>query len=112
MLVWYMVGAWQLNLKCSWTVQYQNGIVKDPFHDLVEGKLFSFTSEEDRMRILLQLVITFLLKEGGQLLVLYGSWTQVGIPAGNFNFNIRFQLESKAYILFVTKIFHDKYSTC
>ena len=56
---------------------------KRPFYyDVLEGKLFTFTSEESRVRIQINLLITFL-KSGGQLWALEGYWTQVGIATGH-----------------------------
>ena len=49
------------------------------FHyNAVEGRHFLITSEEDRVRVDLELLISFL-KEDGQLWLLHDLWTQVGI---------------------------------
>ena len=56
---------------------------KRPFYyDVLEGKPFAFTTEESRVRIQINLLITFL-KNGGQLWALEDYWTQVGIATGH-----------------------------
>ena len=56
---------------------------KKPFYyDVLEGKPFTFTSEESRVRIQNNLLMTFL-KSGGQLWALEDHWTQVGIATGH-----------------------------
>ena len=56
---------------------------KRPFHyDVLEGKPFTFTTEESRVRIQINLLMTFL-KSGGQYWALEDYWTQVGIPTGH-----------------------------
>ena len=56
---------------------------KRPFyHDILEGKLFTFTTEESRVRIQINLLMTFL-KSGGQLWALEDYWTQVGFATGH-----------------------------
>ena len=52
------------------------------FCNAVEGKHFLITSEEDRVRVELQLLITFM-EEDVQLWVLDDLRTKVGILAGN-----------------------------
>ena len=56
---------------------------KRPFYyDVLEGKPFTFTTEESRVRIQINLLLTFL-KSGGQLWALEYYWTQVGIATGH-----------------------------
>ena len=56
---------------------------KRPFYyDVLEGKPFAFTSEESRVRIQINLLVTFL-KSEGQLWALEDYWTQVGIATGH-----------------------------
>ena len=56
---------------------------KRPFYyDVLEGKSFTFTSEESRVRIQISLLMT-LLKSGGQLWDLEDYWTQLGIATGH-----------------------------
>ena len=56
---------------------------KRPFYyDVLEGKPFTLTTEESRVRIQINLLLTFL-KSGGQLWALEDYWTQVGIAAGH-----------------------------
>ena len=52
------------------------------YYDVLEGKSFPFTSEESRVRIQINLLMTFL-KSGGQLWALEDYWTQVGIATGH-----------------------------
>ena len=52
------------------------------FYDVLDGKPFSFTTEESRIRIQINLLMTFL-KSGGQLWALEDYWTQVGIATGH-----------------------------
>ena len=55
---------------------------KKPFyHDAPEGKPFTFTTEEARIRIQISLLKTFL-KSGGQLWAFEDDWTQVGVAIG------------------------------
>ena len=55
---------------------------KRPFsYDVVEGKLFIFTREEDRVRFQPQLITTFL-EGGGHLWMLDDLWTEVGVLTG------------------------------
>ena len=55
---------------------------KRPFHyDVLEGNPFLFTTEEDRIRIQINL-LTIFLKSGGQLWALEEYWTQVGVATG------------------------------
>ena len=51
------------------------------YYDVLEGKPFTFTTEESRVRIQINLLMTFL-KSGGQLWALEDYWTQVGIATG------------------------------
>ena len=56
---------------------------KRPFHyDVLEGKPFTFTTEETRVRLEINLLMTFL-KSGGQRWALEDYWTQVGIATGH-----------------------------
>ena len=56
---------------------------KRPFYyDVLEGKPFTFTTEEDRIRIQINL-LTIFLKSGGQLWALEDYWTQVGVATGH-----------------------------
>ena len=56
---------------------------KRPFYyDVLEGKPFTFTNEESRIRIQINSLMTFL-KSGGQLWALKDYWTQVGIATGH-----------------------------
>ena len=56
---------------------------KGPFYyDMLEGKPFTFTSDQSRVRIQINLLMTFL-KSGGQLWALEDYWTQVGIATGH-----------------------------
>ena len=56
---------------------------KRPFYYVVlEGKTFTFTTEEDRIRIQINF-LTIFLKSGGQLWALEDSWTQVGVATGH-----------------------------
>ena len=56
---------------------------KRPFyHDVLEGKPFTFTTEESQVRIHINLLMTFL-KSGGQLWALEDYWNQVGIATGH-----------------------------
>ena len=56
---------------------------KRPFYyDVLEGKPFTFTSEESRVRIQINILMTFL-ENGGQLRALEDYWTQVGIATGH-----------------------------
>ena len=66
---------------------------KRPFYyDVLEGKPFTFTTEESRVPIQINLLRTFL-RSGGQLWALEDYWTQVGIATGhsaaiaNFNWS-------------------------
>ena len=52
------------------------------FYDVVEGKLFTFTTESTRIRIQIELLLVFL-KSGGQLWALDEYWTQVGVLTGH-----------------------------
>ena len=56
---------------------------KRPFYyDVLEGKPFTFTTEEDR-RIRVQInFLTIFLRSGGQLWALEDYWTQVGVATG------------------------------
>ena len=55
---------------------------KRPFHyDVLEGKPFTFTTEEDRIRIQINL-LTIFLRSGGQLWALEDYWTQFGVATG------------------------------
>ena len=56
-------------------------VLKRLFFDVVEGKPLLFTSEEDRLRIQLQMSTTILDGES-QLWMLGDLWTQVGILTG------------------------------
>ena len=51
---------------------------------MLEGKPFTFTTEESRVRIQINLLMTFL-KNGGQLWDLEDYWTQEGIASGHFS---------------------------
>ena len=56
---------------------------KKPFYyDVLEGRTFIFTTEESRVRIQMNLLMTCS-KSGGQLWVLEDYWTQVGIATGH-----------------------------
>ena len=56
---------------------------KRPFYyDVLEGKPFAFSTEEFRVQIQINLLMTFL-KSGGQLWALKDYWTQVGIATGH-----------------------------
>ena len=56
---------------------------KRPFYyDVLEGKPFTFTTVEARVRIQINLLIIFL-KSGGQLWALEDYWTQVGFATGH-----------------------------
>ena len=56
---------------------------KRPFdYDVLEGKPFTFIAEESRVRIQINLLMTFL-KSGGQLWALEDYWTQMGIATGH-----------------------------
>ena len=56
---------------------------KRPFYyDVLEGKPFTFTTEDDRIRIQINL-LTIFLKSGGQLWALEDYWTQVGVATGH-----------------------------
>ena len=56
---------------------------KRPFYyDVLEGKPFNFTPEESRVRIQINLLMTFL-KSGRQLWALEDYWTQLGIATGH-----------------------------
>ena len=56
---------------------------KRPFYyDVLEGKPFTFTTEEDRIRIQINL-LTIFLRSGGQLWALEDYWTQVGVATGH-----------------------------
>ena len=48
------------------------------YYDILEGKPFTFTTEEDRIRIQINM-LTIFLKSGGQLWALEDYWTQVGV---------------------------------
>ena len=52
------------------------------YFDVLEGKPFTFTNEEDRIRIQNNL-LTIFLKNGGQLWALEDYWTQVGVATGH-----------------------------
>ena len=51
------------------------------YYDVLEGKPFMFTTEEDRIRIQTNL-LTIFLRIGGQLWALEDYWTQVGVATG------------------------------
>ena len=56
---------------------------KRPFYyDVIEGKLFKFTTESTRIRMQIELLLIFL-KSGGQLWALDDYWTQVGVLTGH-----------------------------
>ena len=56
---------------------------KRPFYyDVLEGKAFTFTTEESRVRIQINLLMTFL-KSGGLLWALEDYWTQVVLATGH-----------------------------
>ena len=56
---------------------------KRPFYyDVLEGKPFTFTTEEDRIGIQTKL-LTIFLKRGGQLWALEVYWTQVAVATGH-----------------------------
>ena len=52
------------------------------YYDVLEGKPFTFTTEESRVRIQIILLVTFL-KSGGELWAFEDYWTQVGIATGH-----------------------------
>ena len=55
---------------------------KKPFYyDVLEGKPFTFTTEEDRIRIQINF-LTIFLRSGGRLWALEDHWTQVGVATG------------------------------
>ena len=91
--------------------------LKRPFYyDVLEGKPFTFTSEESRVWIQINLLMTSL-KSGGQFLALEDYWTQVGIATGhsaaiadfnrspahiyvsNFRFSSKFHYRCDVFIL-------------
>ena len=56
---------------------------KRPFyHDVLEGRPFTFLTEESRVRIQINLLMTFL-KSGGHFWALGDYWSQVGIASGH-----------------------------
>ena len=56
---------------------------KRPFYyDVLEGKPFTFTTEEDRIRVQINL-LTIFLRSGGQLWALEDYWTQAGVATGH-----------------------------
>ena len=56
---------------------------KRPFYyDVLEGKPFRFTTEEDRIRVQINL-LTIFLKSGGELWALEDYWTQVKVATGH-----------------------------
>ena len=56
---------------------------KRPFYyDVLEGKPFTFTTEEDRIRIQINF-LTIFLKSGGQLWALEDYWTEFGVATGH-----------------------------
>ena len=56
---------------------------KRPFYyNVLEGKPFTFTTEEDRLRVQINL-LTIFLRSGGQLWALEDYWTQVGVATGH-----------------------------
>ena len=98
---------------------------KRPFYyDVLEGKPFTFTNEESRVRIQISLLITFL-KSEGQLWALEDYWTQVGIATGhsaatadfnwspahisvsNFGFSSKFHHRCGIFILWAICGHHD-----
>ena len=52
------------------------------YYDVLEGKPFTFTTEEARIRIQNNL-LTIFLKSGGQVWALENYWTQVGVATGH-----------------------------
>ena len=83
------------------------------YSNAVEGKHFLITSEEDRVRIEMQLLVTFP-KEHVHLWVLDDMWTQAGILAGNSAATSNFILRQE-YLrvsLFVAEIPYNVYLTC
>ena len=52
------------------------------YYDVLEGKPYTFTTEEDRIRIQINL-LTIFLKSGGQLWAFEDYWTQVGVATGH-----------------------------
>ena len=63
---------------------------KRPFYyDVLEGKPFTFTTEEDRVRIQINFLMIFL-ESGGQLWALEDYWTQVGVATGHSAFIANF----------------------
>ena len=52
------------------------------YYDVLEGKPFTFTTEESRVRIQINLLMTFP-KSGGQIWALEDYWTQLGIATGH-----------------------------
>ena len=82
-------------------------------YNAVEGKHFLITSEEDCVRIELQLLVLFL-KDDVQPWLSDNLWTQVGILAGKSaatsNFNLR--QEYVRVSLFFTEIYYDVRMTC
>ena len=64
-------------------VDLRNLSHKRPFYyDVLEGKPFTFTTEEARIRIQNNLLITFL-KNGGHFWALEVYWTQMGVATGH-----------------------------
>ena len=87
---------------------------KRPFYyDVLEGKPFTFTTEESRVRIQINLLMTFL-KSGGQLWALEDYWTQVGFATGHsasmadFNLSPAHISVSKFYVglMILLKLYH------
>ena len=52
------------------------------YYDVLEGKPFTFTTMEDRIRVQINL-LTIFLRSGGKLWALEDYWTQVGVATGH-----------------------------
>ena len=88
------------------------------YYDMLEGKPFTFTTGESRVRIQINLLMTFL-RSGGHFWALEDYWTQVGIASGhsaaiadfnwspahisvsNFGFSSKFPYKCGVFILWV-----------
>ena len=59
------------------------------YYDVAEGKPFTFTTESNRIRIQIELLLIFL-KSGGQLWAASEYWTQVGVVTGHSAATVEF----------------------
>ena len=98
------------------------------YYDVLEGKPFTFTTEESQVRIQINFLMTFL-KSGGQLWALEDYWTQVGIATGhsaaiadfnwspahisvsNFGFSSKFHYKCDVFILWAIYGQYDRFSS-